>query len=183
MTLNPQVHSGETTKFLELLDSDLPGCSETFYFMLCGRRYLGEQAIRILLFDSLVSDSQKINSKMIWAVPRHTVKKQWTIILSFSEENWMKLVKTTQEKEVMFECLFRNYGEDPKFAPVFGFPRLDDNKQTYDIVPKDFEGYARIGFSRGGIRINKKGDGHTVLLIRLEELGFYEAASYIVGDV
>ena len=134
------------------------------------------EAIRILLFDSLIRTilQKSGNSKMICVEAGHRIKKQWTIILDpLVKKIGCGLVKTTQEKEVVFECLFRNYGGGPKICSRFLRFRggLDDKKQTYDITPKDFEGYAAGSDSVVVADSDqaKKAMVKRVLLIRLED--------------
>ena len=182
MALPLQEHQGDVTKFLELIDVDLSNRCKMFYFMLCSRSSIGGLQARILLFDALRSEFQKVVMKMTWDVPGQIARRQWTLILSFTEDNWAKMVATTQRREVVFECLFKNCGRDPKFAPIFNFPSLSDKIQEYVIRSEDFIHDNRIQFRRGGIKINIKEDGRRVMLVRLEERGFYQTCNYTVVD-
>lgn len=177
MAIKLQQHEGIATNFLKLIHGSYPELDEYYYFMLCGRGCIGETSHRILLNEALVSESQKINEKLIWDHKGHIARRQWTIVVSFTEKNWEVFQRTTNEKEVVFECLFKNTGRCPKFAPIFQFPTINSKKTEYDISSTEFRGESMFGFRQGAIKINKKEDCRTVMLIRLEELGFYQNVS------
>lgn len=173
MAIKLQQHEGIATKFLKLIHQSYPEQCEFYYFMLCGRCCIGETPHRILLNEALLSESQKINEKLIWDHTGHIARRHWTIVVSFTEKKWEMFQRTTCEKEVVFECLFKNTGRYSKFAPIFQFPTINSKKTKYHISSTEFRGESMFGFRQGAIKINKKEDGRIVMLIRLEELGFY----------
>jgi len=166
MAISPKIHQGVASEFLTLLDQEHSQQYKGFYFMLCGRR----RGMRTPLFGSLVSDEQKINCRVLTDDKGNVSSKQWTLVLSFNDKNLAELVKTTREKEVVFECLFKNPEGDPKFTPVFTFPSLRDKDATYPITAGDLIGFAGITFGRGCIKV-VSGDGGAKILVRLEEAG------------
>jgi len=62
MTLSLRKQSGADSRFLDLLNADCDR-NTSYYFVLCGRFNIGVQRGRVLLHDSLVTESQKINTK------------------------------------------------------------------------------------------------------------------------
>ena len=180
MTLSLRKQGGSDSPFLDLLTTD-NDARTSYSFVLCGRFYIGNQCGRVFLHNSLKTESQKVNKKRIIEPNGEIARDQWTIVLKFNAENWQCFKKKTGEREVYFECLFKKPGRDPTFAPVCAFPTI--GKQTeYTLSGTDFRGDAAIGFQRGGIKINHKKDGSTVMLIRLEERGFMPLYYYVVDD-
>lgn len=177
MALKLERQNDNVKKFLKLLLLENPEECDSFYFMLCGRGHIGGRQCRILLNDALVSENQKINQKLVWEHRGHTAKRLWTIVVTFTEKNWDKFQKTTCEKEVVFECLFKNSGRNPKFAPVFQFPTISSKINEYIIPKSEFRGESAFGFRSGAIKINKK-EGRVVMLVRLQEMGYYQMCNY-----
>ena len=180
MALCPQQQKGTDGKFLDLLTTELD-TKAGFYFVLCGRFYIGDQCGRVFLHRALVTESQKLNCKRIIEANGEIARLQWTIVLKFSAENWCSFKQKTAEREVYFECLFKRPGRNPTFAPVFAFPTIG-KQEKYTIASTDFCGNAILGFRRGGIKVKQNEDGTTVLLIRLEERGFTPLCHYVVID-
>jgi hypothetical protein len=180
MALTLQRQSGVAPKFLDLLTTDLD-TRDNYYFVICGRFYMGNQWGRVLLHNTLITESQKIKCKRIIEPNGEIARDQWTIVLKFNAKNWQVFKKKTNEREVCFECLFKKSGRDPTFAPIFQLPSIG-KKTEYIIRESDFKADAMIGFHRGGIKINYKKDGSTIMLIRLEERGFMPLYHYVVVD-
>ena len=180
MTLSLRKQSGADSRFLDLLTTDCDR-NMSYCFVLCGRFYMGSQCGRVFLHDSLVTESQKVNSKRVIEPNGEIARDHWTIVLKFNADNWQYFKKKTGEREVYFECLFKRPGRDPTFAPICAFPTI--GKQTeYALAATDFRGDAAIGFQRGGIKINHKKDGSTVMLIRLVERGYMPLYHYVVDE-
>jgi len=180
MTLQPQRQTELVTKLLEhiTMDNDV---SSNYYFTLCGRATDLYFDAKILLHDSFVTESQKVNYRRALEANGEIARGQWTIVLKFGAKNWQKFVKKTAEREVAFECLLKKPGCYPSFIPICSLPTI--GKQTnYTITSKDLCGNSKFSFQRGGIKINHKKDGSTIMLVRLEERGFIPLYHYVIAE-
>jgi len=180
MTLSLRKQSGADSRFLDLLNADCDR-NTSYYFVLCGRFNIGVQRGRVLLHDSLVTESQKINTKRTVEANGQIARDQWTLVLKFNQERWQKFKKATGEREVYLECLFKKPGRNPTFAPICAFPTIG-KRTAYSICANDLQGDAFLGFRRGGIKINHKKDGSVVMLIRLEERGYIPLYHYVIDE-
>ena len=163
MTTSPTIRDGVTRELLELVDSEYSRQYEDFYFMCCGR-----QGLRFApLFGLPVGEEQKIKCRVM--VDGKMTKKQWTLILSFDDTKWAEVVNATREKEVVFECVFKNPKGDPVSTPLFKLPSLFDADATYPITTLDFIGFAiPMTFCRGCVSVVSISGG-VKMLVRLEE--------------
>ena len=180
MAISLQRPIGGDARFLDLLTTERT-VRDTFSFVLCGRFHIGGQCGRVFLHNSLVTKSQKINTKRTVEANGHIARDRWTVVLKFDQERWQKFQKVTGEREVYLECLFKSPGKKPTFAPICIFPTI--GKQTeYSIATADLQGDAFLGFRRGAIKINHKKDGSVTMLVRLEERGYIPLYHYVVVD-
>ena len=172
MAIKLQQHVGFVTKFLNLIHNEFPKHYESFSFVVGSRVNIGGSLCRVRLNTALITQTQKINQRLILNTMGCVGRRVWTIVLSFTTDNWDTFQKTTCEKEVIFECLFKKPGKSPKISPLFAFPTIHPKINMYSIHMSEFLGDSALGFHSGGFKINKKRD-KIVMLVRLEESGFY----------
>ena len=180
MAISLQYPIGTDIRFLDLLTTERTA-RDTFSFVLCGRFNIGAQRGRVFLHNSLVTESQKINTKRTVEANGQIARDQWTLVLKINQERWQKFKKATGEREVYLECLFKKPGRKPTFAPICAFPTIG-KRTEYSIFTADLQGDALLGFRRGGIKINHKKDGSVVMLIRLEERGYIPLYHYVIDE-